>query len=249
MAGKFDSAYLRVKWATEQMRELKRRSLIYFNPETHRRFKETDPETLHTLDKIRLDPMPNAIIRNVVQIIEGLRSALDHAASVTVSRGKKAYFPFGDTKRDLIGSLGSDRYKHLPSDIQTLFVTFKPYKAGNPPLWALNKICNTTKHRTIIEPGISVKDAAFEDRWGVGAHDALPFTPHWDRRKNEIIISRSLGKGTIHHDVEFSLGIKFGKVPVFSGRPVPSSLGKMASIVLSIVQATEAEARRIGIVG
>jgi hypothetical protein len=248
MSRKFESAYFRIKWATEQMRELKRRSYIYFNPDTHPRFKETDPETFDTLDKIKLDPMPDPIIRNVIQIIEGLRSALDHAASATAPRGKRVLFPFGDTRRDMQASLASDRYKHLPKEIKALFVSFKPYKTGNPPLWALNKICNTTKHRTIIEPGITVKDAVFEDRWGVGAHDMLPFAPYWDRRKNEIIISRSLGKGTIHHDVEFSLGIKFGKVPIFSGRPVPSSLGKMASIVLSIVRGTEAEARRIGIV-
>src|SRR5580765_442788 len=79
MAGKFDSSYQRITWACDQMRELKRRSLLYFNPETHRRFKEADPETLHTLDKIELDPIPEPIIRNVVQIIEGLRCALDHA--------------------------------------------------------------------------------------------------------------------------------------------------------------------------
>lgn len=229
------------------MGELKRRSCIYFNPDTHPRFTETDPKTLHTLDKIRLKPIPDPILRNVVQIIESLRSALDHAASATAPRGKKVYFPFGDTRRDMKASLSSDRYKHLPKEIKSLFMKFKPYKTGNPPLWALNKICNTTKHQTIIEPGISVKDATFEDHWGVGAYDALPFAPRWDRRKNEIIVSQSIGKGTIHHDVEFSIGIKFGKVPVFGGRPVPSSLGKLASIVMSIVSATEAEARRIGI--
>jgi hypothetical protein len=248
MAGKFESAYQRIGWATEQMGELKRRSHVYFNPDTHPRFTETDPKTSHTLDKIKLKPIPNPIIRNVVQIIEGLRSALDHAANATVPRGKKAYFPFGDTRRDMKASFGSDRYKHLPKDIRTLFVKFKPYKAGNSTLWALNKMCNMTKHRKMLAPSISIKDTVFEDRWGVGAYDALPFAPSWDRRKNEIIVSRSLGKGTVHHDVEFSIGIQFGKVPVLSGRPVPSNLGKMAGIVLSIVRATEAEARRLGII-
>lgn len=247
MAGKFDSAYQRITWASAQMHELKRRSAIYFDPDSYRRFSEVDPETSYTLDKIALGPVPQPIIRNVVQIIEGLRCALDHAACATVPRGEKAYFPFGDTRRDMKAALQADRYKHIPKEIKTLFVSFKPYKAGNAPLWALNKICNTTKHRTIIEPGIVIKDAIFEDRWGVGSHDALPFAPFWDSRKNEIVVSRSTGKGTIHHDVEFSIGIKFGKVPVFQGRPVPSSLGNLASIVLNIVSITESEARRIGI--
>jgi hypothetical protein len=247
---KFADALQRVRWADEQILELKARSSKFFNPETHRRFKEVDPKSSHVIDKIKLDPLPDPILRNVVQIIESLRFALDYAASaVTPAQWrKKTYFPFGDTKRDMDATIKSNRCKHIPDEIKVLFATFKPYKRGNPPLWALNKICNTTKHRTIIEPGISVKDFSFEDFWKVGETGALPFAPRWDRRKNEIVISRALGKGTIHHDVEFSVGIKFGKVPVFSGMPVPSVLRYLASRVEKILWLTESEARKIGIV-
>jgi hypothetical protein len=247
---KFADALERVRWADEQMLELKGRSFRFFNPEALRRFKEIDPKSGDVIDKIKLDPLPDPIVRNVVQIIESLRFALDYAACAVVpARWRKGtYFPFGDTKRDMNATIKSNRCKHIPDEIKMLFASFKPYKRGNPPLWALNKICNTTKHRTIIEPGVSVKDFSFEDVWKVGETGALPFAPRWDRRKNEIMVSKARGKGTIHHDVEFTIGIKFRKVPVFSGSPVPAVLRYLASTVERILWLTECEARKIGIV-
>jgi hypothetical protein len=72
--------------------------------------------------------------------------------------------------------------------------------------------------------------------------------PRWNRRKNEVIFSRVHGQGTNHHDIEFSLGIAFGKVQFFSGKPALAGLRYLTSIVQRIVMAMEAEARRIGIV-
>jgi hypothetical protein len=246
---KFSSAVERVRWANQHVVELKAALADFSRPETYRRVKEVDPKTSYVIDKIEVQPIPDPIVRNVVQAIESLRSALDHAACAVVDPRwrKSTQFPFGDTKREMNATLAGSRCKHLPDEIKVLFAMCKPYKRGNPPLWAMNKICNTTKHRTIIEPGISVKDFSLENVWKVG-DVSVPFEPRWDRRKNEIVISVAPGSGTIHHDVDFSIGIVFGKVPVFGGRPVLATLRYLANAVEQILWLTESEARKIGIV-
>jgi hypothetical protein len=99
-----------------------------------------------------------------------------------------------------------------------------------------------------VEPGIHIKDVVFDDVWRVGwPKEVLPSPPRWDRRKNEIVISRAIGKSTIHHDVEFSMAISFGKVPAFCGLPALPVLRYCERMIKSIVMATEEEARRIGI--
>jgi hypothetical protein len=125
---------------------------------------------------------------------------------------------------------------------------FKPYRRGNPPLWALNKLANTHKHRTIVQPGIDVREVEF-----VGNDD--PDSPLacilrgsrvvWDRRKNEIIISKMPSDATSQYDVDMSLGIAFGRVPVFGGMPVLSVLRYLARNIEGILWTTETEARRI----
>jgi hypothetical protein len=248
---KFASAHQRIDWAKEHIDDLKKGSDLFFHEffEANKsiRISEIDSDGLHTLDKIRLKQrLPDKFTRLTVQAIENLRAALDHAACAVVLRAankKRNAFVFGDTKRDFIAALQS-KSKDVPDEIKSLFATFKPYKRGNPPLWALNKICNSYKHRTIIEPGVTAKDVSFVDP--PPDLSVSVFQPRWDRRKNEIIISKTLGKGTAHHDIDVLVGIVFGKVPFFGWKPVLAGLRYMTSIVESIVMAAEVEARRIG---
>ena len=39
---------------------------------------------------------------------------------------------------------------------------FKPYKGGNVPLWALNKLCNTSKHETLLIPFLGAENMIYE---------------------------------------------------------------------------------------
>lgn len=244
----FATAYQRIGWAKEQSGDLKRQANAFFASQRYCRVAQIEPKAFHTTDKIRLSgPLPDAITRLTVQAAESLRSALDHAACAVVAapRRKGTYFPFGDTKKDFDSTLRS-KCKHVPNDIKALFGGFKPYKRGNPPLWALNKLCNTHKHRTIVQPTIIIRAARLQEV--PLAYSSSVIRPVWNRRKNEIILSRVQGQGTVHHDIEFSLGIAFGKVPFFGGKPVLAGLRVLTRIVERIVMATEAEARRSGVI-
>lgn len=221
-SARFATAYQRIDWAKEHTAELKKATDLFFRNffEADRsvRVAELDSHGSYTIDKIRFKQrLPGEFTRLTVQAIESLRAALDHAASAVVVgavKEKHTSFTFGDTKRDCDAALRS-HCKHVPDEIKSLFATFKPYKRGNPPLWALNKICNTYKHRTIIEPGIMAKDVRFVDP--PSDLSVAVFRPRWDRRKNELIISKTLGKGTAHHDIDIVVGIVFGKVPFLAG--------------------------------
>src|SRR5580704_5224123 len=140
---KFAGALERVRWADEQILELKVRSLHFFEAQGYGRTSKIDPKSGYRIDKIKLTgPLPSPIVRNAVQIIENLRSALDHGACAVVkgaSKKRATSFPFGDTKRKFDAALG-EKCKHVPNDIKSVFRKLKPYKGGNPPLWALNRI-------------------------------------------------------------------------------------------------------------
>jgi hypothetical protein len=247
----FKSAYQRIDWANEQIDDLKRESVKFLAAQRYERVSKLDVDGRHTIDKLRLGgPLPDSLTRFTVQAIENLRSALDHATCAVVvgSAGKKGtHFPFGDTKREFDKAVRT-RCKHVPDEIKALFRSFKPYKRGNPPIWALNKICNTHKHRTIIEPTRTIRKFTIMDvPFELWLQLSRPARPAWNRRKNEIVISRAPGEGTVHNDVEFFVGIAFGKVPIFVGAPALATLRYLTREVNSIVMAIEAEARRIGI--
>jgi hypothetical protein len=248
MGKAFSSAYERVRWAEDNILELKDIARAHFTSHSYQRVSQYDIKAGQFIDKLVLiAPMPGSIARLTIQAMENLRFALDHAACAVTPRQfrKRTYFPFGDTISELEAALSS-KCKHVPDDIKTLFRRLKPYERGNTPLWALNKCANTSKHRTIVQPGINVKDISFVNF--PGASTLSTISPMWNRRKNEIILTRTSDKPTVHHDVDFSIGVSFGNIPFFRGKPVPSSLNKLARLTMGIVKVTESEARRIGAV-
>lgn len=192
--------------------------------------------------------MPPEIAQRTVSAIENLRAALDIGACAVVPRHakRKTYFPFGDTKRQFEGHLTS-KAKYVPKEIKALFVMLKPYKRGNPPLWALNKLANTPKHVTIVQPGIAVKDVEFVG--GSGLNSLVRHSqPRWNRRKNEIVITRAASNTTAHHDVDLSIAVTFGKVPVCSGRPTIKVLRNYARNIERILRLMESVAIKFGII-
>lgn len=202
--------------------------------------------TTLTRSSSRLD-FRGPIVKHTVSAIENLRAALDYGACAVVPATckKRTSFPFGDTRRDFERHLKS-KAKHVPDEIKSVFMRLKPYKRGNMPLWALNKIANTHKHTTIIRPGIDVRDVQFVEP---GLNAVLRYSrPKWNGRKNEIVIARTTHDTTSQHDVDLSFGVAFGKVPMFGGMPVLSVLRYLVHRVERILFLTESEARNIGVV-
>jgi hypothetical protein len=71
--------------------------------------------------------------------------------------------------------------------------------------------------------------------------------PHvWDRRKNEMVLL-TLGPGAeYNYDFDFRVFVAFNGIKVVDGQPVIRVLDALGSAVESIVNAIEAETRRLG---
>ncbi len=117
---------------------------------------EFDSTTTKYLHKLKLTkPFPDDFATIAADAAGNLRDVLDQVGyAVAVAAGATdpdygAFFPFCGREADF-EHVAKDRCKFIPHDILTLFRSFKPYKGGNDLLWALNRICNTKKHKLIV---------------------------------------------------------------------------------------------------
>ena len=189
----------------------------------------------------------------VWETIENLRSALDQAAYACAVAGgainpKNAYFPIADTEADLeSGVIGRGRCKHVPADILALFRTFKPYKEGNVPVWVLNKLCNSSKHRVIIPAGGMAENSLGVESLHFPKGPGAIFSPRWDSEKSEMKVFTAPIGSAVKYDLRFSVYIAFGEVDAVSGQPVIPVLRGITGEVGRILTAIEGEAKRIGL--
>ena len=90
--------------------------------------------------------------------MNNLRATLDQIGySAAIARGKinpksKTNFPFGDDAAGVENVFSKNQAKlSLPPQIMDLFRSVEPYKGGSGQLlWAINKLCNTKKHSTLV---------------------------------------------------------------------------------------------------
>ncbi len=154
--------------------------------------------------------MPSKMTGVAVEAIENLRSALDQIGYITailsgVINPKNAYFPIADSVEQLgTDVIGRGRCKDLPPDILSLFRSFNPHKGGNEPLWALNRLCNYSKHR-ILNAALGC-DHFITKSSGYITGGAI-LVPSWDHEKNEMIFGRIKPGGDFKYDLEFSFYI------------------------------------------
>jgi hypothetical protein len=170
-----------------------------------------------------------------------LRAALDqtgYAASVLFGKDdpSHAHFPFGENGREGVVISPKSRCRDLPPEILSVFRSFKPYKAGDHALNALNALCNTNKHSFLVA-------AEFRDEWAA-VSDVATTNPHWDRSRQQIIFASSDGN-TSHH-VGVAHQIVFQGIPAVEGRPVVRNLDLMLDVVGQIIAATQEACFRNG---
>ncbi len=75
----------------------------------------------------------------------------------------------------------------------------------------------------------------------------IPF-PRWNRSKHEIIFAITDSEKPTRYKLQFGMEVAFDEIDIVKGKPVVPVLYDLSSIVDSILVATEAEARRIGLI-
>lgn len=252
-ADPFHSPKQRLARAKEHIEDLEAAIKALTADEPYANVVEMDADGVTQLHKIKMiKPLPDRLSVLTHDAIEALRHTLDQAGYACAvltgkSNPKSTYFPFADSGTELAKVIGG-RCKDLPSDIVSLFRSFQPYKGGNDALWAMNKVAGA-KHTVLIPVGMA--STGFTARSMTATTSSLGsvaiLIPQWDGAKQEMIFGRVGPGAKLDYDVEFSFYVAFGDAPVFARQPVLAVLHHLAGEVTSILDATEAECRRIGL--
>jgi hypothetical protein len=156
----------------------------------------------------------------------------------------------GPTETDMLNN-SKGACKDLPSEIRSLFEGFKPYKGGNNALWALNELANTPKHKMLLPLAIGGAGVYFSTiTIGPRATGQTAFlAPVWLRDKNQIVFLRTAPETDISYNGNLSFSVALDDVDeVIRGQPPAATLRAMAGEVESVLMATEAECRRLGLI-
>ena len=158
----FLSAQLRIGRAEEHINTLNAETAQFWAKKPYAHAIDTDPDGRYKVHKIKFaERFPDHWRVLATEVIEHLRASLDHATWATAylrTRNpeiEQAGFPFAKTAAALDNSI-KRRSKNLPADIQTLLRGFQPYDGGNEVLYALNDLCNVSKHALIALTVVAV---------------------------------------------------------------------------------------------
>lgn len=249
-----DSKYT-LAHAKRRLAEFEGEVAAFLNSNPYAKVIEQNADGTEDLYKIKLvKPMPIGLPGVAFDTVNNLRAALDQAgfaaARAAGNNGREAHFPFRENSTEMQGTIrqhagGKGPSKDIPAEIFTLMVAFQPYKGGNDLLWALNKLCNTQKHKIVVPMAIANAGALFK-RVIFERGPASIMIPRWDSAKQEMILVR-IARGVPRSiDIEVDTFIAIGKVDGVEGQPAIGILNGLAGVVERIIMAIEAESRRIG---
>jgi hypothetical protein len=248
----FKSARLLAHGAREDIKRLDSDFDAYFESRPFTELTEKDPATGLYVHKLKVTKqLPELLSRDVSRAANDLRSALDQTGYATAvasknTRLKHTYFPFAADAAHM-DDVVKGNCKDLPQDIVTLFRSFKGYRGGDDRLWSVSEIAIGFKHRFIVPVAQSICAGDIEHFSNIGG-GGLRFPPVWDSAKDEIVLCTLKEGATVEYKFNIGFVIVFGDVPVVRGLGVISVLETINSIVDEIIDATETESRRIGLI-
>ncbi|HEX7726222.1 MAG TPA: hypothetical protein VF410_06675, partial [Rhizomicrobium sp.] len=142
-----------------------------------------------------------------------------------------AHFPFGFAGIEGNKLSRNQRSSDVPSEILSVFRSFKPYENGNPTLWALNTLCNTNKHRFLVTTEMMNEHAV------ITHIESDTFTYNSDDQ----IITIECGDGTSHsrHESNLPMNIVFLGIPKIEGKPAVRLLDQIFDVVGCVIQETQ----------
>lgn len=246
----FWDSRLRLQWAKEGLADFERCAKIYFARTPREFIIEPDPDGVHERHKLKFcRPLPVALTKHTVHVIEDLRAALDLAAC-DVARAKglpvdKVHFPFCKSSTDFKSRINS-ACKDFPKEITGLFASYEPYAGGSDLLFAINELCNASKH-AIITPVASIVGTSFPYIETSAATRPIRIIEGYNSEENEITYAITERGLRWKYRAQFSFRICFGKVGKIEGRDVRDNIEGMIGTVATIVDEIEAELRRLGL--
>src|SRR3954467_8573657 len=95
MRNRFQSARIRIRWAKEDLDQLKRRVRTFFKSNPYSVFADPEADGVYEHRKVRLiKPIPDSFNEHTVGALESLRAAVDPAAAALAPDPVRAGPPF-----------------------------------------------------------------------------------------------------------------------------------------------------------
>jgi len=241
----FRTSGLKVKRANKHVGDLHEMLVAFSNTDFYSMRVEEDAEgdghfLCLDMDMSALDMEEAALI--IGDALHNLRSALDHLWYQAVSScggkpGRFTYFPIHDTREALENKLSCAlKDKKITKVIRDFTLDqVKPYQAGNPALWGLNRLSVADKHEIFIPMlefvvfvGVRLED---EKNFSVGLSEylaekscSLKLTGTYRRK----VTLKDKGRG--------SPAIIFNReAPAFSGETIIPTLKRVSEEVTRVI--------------
>lgn len=157
---------MKLERAKRQMKELGDALKSFFRTKPYKFSGKPNPqarEVVYTMDAVK--PIPPEIPLIAGEIIQNLRSALDHLAYQLYCIGtkgatvnKQIAFPIAESKLKY-DEIKPSRTKGMSSAAIAAIDAVQPYGGGNDVLWHLHALNNIDKHRLILTVGSAVHSA------------------------------------------------------------------------------------------
>jgi hypothetical protein len=179
---------------------------------------ELDRKTGETVWKVKFTkPLPYSLRGIAFDAAGNLRSSLDRAgfavAVAAGTKGGKAHFPFGGNLGD-VHAKAKGGSRDIPKEVFDAMVACKPYKGGNDTLWAINRLCNTSKHEILVPLGAESGGFTMQPTVMKGP---LSITNRWDSSKNELEVARLSKGAAMQGDFGFKFLIALGDIGRITG--------------------------------
>jgi hypothetical protein len=167
---------VKIKRAEKHLQDFETQAQAFKDAYTHVVGTETDSKTLQAQQYFAKLPISGfGVLAAAGDVVQNLRSALDHLAFQLVEAGqcrrigeragKRIGFPIFDTAKEY-KARKTRKIKGARKAAIKAIDALKPYKSGNRFLWSLNRVNIIDKHRYLIEVG---PDYLFEGD-GFGGH-------------------------------------------------------------------------------
>ncbi|MCK1638939.1 hypothetical protein IVA95_15340 [Bradyrhizobium sp. 157] len=278
MVDHFESPKRTIQRAKHHIDDLERHVIAFTASNTWTHVVDLDADGFHHLHKIRWSrSLPDDLPSILFDAVNNLRSALDQcgyacAMAAKNKSTKHIKFPFAKDETHFLRALPGC-CKDLPAEIIALFRSYNAYKGGNDVLWALNELCNTKKHFSLVpmtagrailriiptaeHPLASkarptaehlakgVSPAGF---YGLVGGNVSPRDPRWDASRNELLLLRTDPKKHVNHDANVSPTVSIEGIDFLRHKPAVGVLKQMLNAVAAVGEATESECRRLGLI-
>lgn len=259
MVASLDSVRQKIERANQHIEELKAAVLAFKATDPYKISTKRNPQTRELVYYIvSAEPIPAPIAAILGDILQNLRSVLDHlayqlfiAAGGDPAKSAHIYFPiFDDISAYKAKSLG--KVQGIKQNAIDAIDAIKPYKGGNDTLWLLHKLNNIDKHRLVITVG-----AAFSE-FNIGQHlgavkvrellesKGIPLPPQFPdvymrtrdrmfplKAGDELFIDAPDAKE--NEDIKFLCDIAFGEPGISEGESIIETVQGMADLVTQIV--------------